>query len=80
MRYVDVQKETASIVLDTTVIVKSLLKPAKCLPRNVYDRELSTHKKCRTIMRLLKKKSYLVYFPRAGLIEVAAVLGRNSIS
>ena len=80
MRYVDAQKETASVVLDTTVIVKSLLKPAKYLPRSIYDRELSTHKKCRTIMRLLKKKSYLVYFPRAGLIEVAAVLRRNNIN
>lgn len=38
------QEEAANIVLDTIVIVKSLLKPAKHLPRNVYDRELSTHK------------------------------------
>ena len=74
------QEEITSIVLDTTVIIKSLLKPAKHLPRNIYDRELSTHKKCRTIMRLLKKKRYLVYFPRAGLVEVATVLRRNGLS
>ena len=80
MRYVDVQEGTASVVLDTTVIVKSLLKPAKHLPRNIYDRELSTHKKCRAIMRLLKKKRHFVYFPRAGLVEVATVLRRNSLS
>lgn len=74
------REEAANIVLDTTVIVKSLLKPAKHLPRNVYDRELSTHKKCRTIMRLLKKNRYFIYFPRAGLVEVVAVLRRNSLS
>ncbi len=80
MRYVGVQEGAANVVLDTTVVVKSLLKPAKHLPRSIYDRELSTHKKCRTIMKLLKKKRHLVYFPRAGLVEVATVLRRNGLS
>jgi predicted nucleic acid-binding protein len=55
------------------------LKPAKHLPYSIYERELSTHRKCRAIMSLLKKESYLVYFPRAGLVEVASALRRNDV-
>ncbi len=80
MRYVGVQEETVNVVLDTTVVVKSLLKPAKHLPYSIYERELSTHRKCKVIMSLLKKKTYPVYFPKAGLVEVASVLRRNDIN
>jgi predicted nucleic acid-binding protein len=67
------------VVLDTSVIIKSLLKPPKHLPRHIYERELETHRKCKAIMKQLKEKDYLVYFPRAGLVETAAVLRRNGI-
>ena len=40
VRYVGVQRKTANVVIDTTVAVKSLLKPARHLPHGVYERTL----------------------------------------
>lgn len=46
------------VVLDTSIIVKAVLKPGKWLPRSVYERELETHRKSRLLIRLLNEKRW----------------------
>jgi len=64
------------VVLDTSVIVKAVLKPGKWLPRSVFERELETHRKSRLLTRLLNEKGVEVLIPFAALVEVAGVLTR----
>ena len=65
------------VVLDTSVIVKSILAPRKSLPKDVYEREIETHKKCRKLIKLLDSRDFEVYIPNVALVEVASVLKRN---
>ena len=69
-----------SVVLDTSVIVKSVLKPPMHLPPHVYRREVETRGKIHAILEILESRGYIVYFPRAGIVEVAAVLKRGGLS
>jgi len=62
------------VVLDTSVIIKAVLKPGKWLPRSVYERELETHRKSRLLIRLLNEKGVEVLIPFAALVEIAGVL------
>ena len=71
---------SSSVVLDTSVIVKSILKPSMHLPRHVYRREVETRRKIHAILEILESQSYAVYFPRAGIVEVAAVLKRVGLT
>ncbi len=64
------------VVLDTSVIVKAVLKPGRWLPRDLYERELETHRKSRLLARLLREKGIEVLIPFAALVEVAGVLTR----
>jgi len=64
------------VVLDTSVIVKAVLKPGKWLPRSVYERELETHRKSRLLIRSLNEKGVELLIPFAALVEVAGVLTR----
>jgi len=64
------------VVLDTSVIVKAVLKPGKWLPRSVYERELETHRKSRLLIRLLNEKGVELLVPFAALVEIAGVLTR----
>jgi len=64
------------VVLDSSVIVKSLVKPGHWLPRHVLEREEETHVKAKTLIRLLSEKHYTVPIPYPALVEVAAVLTR----
>ena len=68
-----------SVVLDTTVVVKSVLKPPRHLPPHVYRREVETRRKIHAILEVLESRGYTVYFPRAGIVEVAAVLKRGGL-
>ncbi len=68
------------VVLDTSVIVKAILKPGRWLPRDVYERELETHRKSRLLIRLLREKGVEVFIPFAALVEVASVLARLASS
>ncbi len=68
------------VVLDTSVIVKAVLKPGKWLPRNVYEREVETHEKSRLLIRLVKEKRVEVFIPFVALVEIAGVLTRLSSS
>ena len=64
------------VVLDTSIIVKAILKPGRWLPRDTYEREIKTHEKSRLLIRLLKEKRIKVLLPFAALLEVAGVLTR----
>ena len=74
------RSSTGSVVLDTTIIVKSVLKPPAHLPPDIYKREVETREKIHAILEILERQGYTVYFPRAGIIEVAAVLKRGGLS
>ena len=63
-------------VLDTSVIIKSIFKPPKSLSSKIYKRELETHEKCRTIIRMLEESGVDVYVPRVCVVETAAVVRR----
>lgn len=63
-------------VLDTTVIVKGLLKPYQKLPAEIYERELETHRKCKFILNRLEQETFEVYIPLVCVVEVAAVFKR----
>jgi len=58
------------------VIVKAVVKPGRWLPKDIYGREVKTHKKSRLIIRLLEEKRIGVLIPFAALVEVAGVLVR----
>ncbi len=64
------------VVLDSSVIVKAIVKPGHWLPAEVYRREIETHKKARRVIELLKQKKHTVLLPSPILVEVAAVLSR----
>jgi len=68
------------VVLDTSVIVKAILKPSRWLPENNYEREVETHEKSRLLIRLVKQKRIEVFIPFVALVEVAGVLTRLASS
>jgi len=68
------------VVLDTSVIVKAVLKPGRWLPRDIYEREIETHRKSRLLIRLLKEERIEVLIPFVALVEVAGVLTRLASS
>ena len=63
-------------VLDTSVIIKSIFKPPISLSSKIYKRELETHEKCRTIIRMLEETGVNVYVPKVCVVETAAVVRR----
>ncbi|ACX72795.1 PilT protein domain protein [Methanocaldococcus vulcanius M7] len=65
------------VVLDTSVIVKSILLPRKSLPKDIYDREIKTHNKCKQLIKFLNNEGINVYLPKVALVEVASVLKRH---
>ncbi len=68
------------VVLDTSVIVKAVLKPSRWLPKNIYEREVETHEKSRLLIRLVKQKRIEVFIPFVALVEIAGVLTRLASS
>lgn len=64
------------VVLDSSVIVKSILKPGRWLPEDVYRRELETHRKAKAIVKILRSSRVAVLIPYPVLVEVAAVIAR----
>ena len=71
---------TGRVVLDTSVVAKSILAPPRYLQADIYEREMETRRKIRVILGLLEKMSSKVFFPKAGIIEVASVLKRSGMS
>jgi len=74
-----VETSTNSAVLDTSIVVKSVLEPPRILPPKVYKREVETRRKIRVILEILEARGYTVYFPRAGIVETASVLKRSGL-
>ncbi len=74
------RSSTASVVLDTSIVVKSILRPPRHLPPQVYKREVETRGKIHVILEILESRGYTIYFPRAGLVEVAAALKRGGVN
>jgi len=64
------------VVLDSSVLVKSILKPGHWLPDEIYKRELETHRKARILIKTLKSHQTTVLIPYPVLVEVAAVVAR----
>ncbi len=64
------------VVLDSSVIVKSVLKPGRWLPSEIYRRELETHYKARALIKILKSQQIRVLIPYPVLVEVVAVIAR----
>ncbi len=64
------------VVLDSSVIVKNILKPGRWLPEEVYRRELETHHKARVLVKMLKSSGATVLIPYPVIVEVAAVVSR----
>ena len=64
------------VVLDSSIIVKSIVKPGHWLPEDVYKRELETHRKARALVKTLKSTGITVLIPYPVVVEVAAVLKR----
>ena len=73
------RSSTTSLVLDTSIVAKSILKPPRHLPRHIYEREAETRRKINAILEILESHGYTVYFPRAGLVETASVLKRGGL-
>ncbi len=71
---------TNSVVLDTSVVAKSILAPPRYLRKDIYEREIKTREKIRVILRLLEERNYKVFFPKAGTVEAASVLKRSGLS
>ena len=71
---------TISVVLDTSVVAKSVLAPPMYLSRNVYERELKTRGKIRVILDVLRERNFKVFFPKSGTVEVASVLKRSGMT
>jgi predicted nucleic acid-binding protein len=70
-------KSMSKVVLDTSIIVKSILLPRKSLPKDIYEREAKTHKKCKQLIKFLNNEGIDVYLPKVALVEVASVLKRH---
>ncbi len=64
------------VVLDSSVLVKSILKPGRWLPEEVYRRELETHHKARDLVKTLKSSDTIVLIPYPVIVEIAAVISR----
>ena len=64
------------VVLDSSIIVKSILKPGRWLPEEVYKRELETHYKARTLVKTLKSNNITALIPYPVIVEVGAVIAR----
>jgi predicted nucleic acid-binding protein len=64
------------IVLDTSVIVKSIFKPLRSLSKEAYSRELETHEKCRALIKLIEERDVEIHVPKVYVVETAAVAKR----
>ncbi len=64
------------VVLDTSVIIKSIFKPPKSLSDKIYKRELGTHEKCRVLIKELEERNAEIYIPKVCIVETGAVVKR----
>ena len=64
------------IVLDTSVLIKGIFKPLHSLPKDAYSRELETHEKCKSFIKLIEENDVDVHVPKICIIETASVIKR----
>ncbi|MCE4614407.1 MAG: PIN domain-containing protein [Desulfurococcales archaeon] len=64
------------MVLDSSVIVKSVIRPVHWLPGEVYKRELETHRKAKVLIKTLESHQTIVLIPFPVLVKVVAVISR----
>jgi len=64
------------VVLDTSVLVKSIFKPLRSLPPELYSRELETHQKCVSLIKFIEENDADVLVPKISVVETAAVARR----
>ena len=50
-------------VLDSSALLKGIFKPLRSLSKEVYSRELETHRKCRKLIDLIDKREVEAYIP-----------------
>jgi len=61
-------------VLDTSTIIKSIFNPPKSLSREIYERELETHKKCRVLIKRIEERDVDIFIPKVCIVETGAVV------
>ena len=64
------------VVLDTSVLLKSIFKPLRSLSTYAYSRELETHEKCRVLIKFIEERDVEVHVPKVCVVETAAVAKR----
>jgi len=64
------------VVLDSSVLIKSIFKPLRSLSSDGYSRELETHNKCKTLIKFIEERDVEVHVPKVCIVETAAVAKR----
>jgi predicted nucleic acid-binding protein len=64
------------VVLDSSVLIKSIFKPLRSLSSDVYSRELETHEKCKILIKLIEERDVEVHVPMVCIVEIAAIAKR----
>jgi len=64
------------IVLDTSILLKSIFKPLRSLSFEAYSRELETHEKCKALIKFIEERDVEVHVPKVCVVETAAVAKR----
>lgn len=60
------------VILDTSILLKSIFKPLRSLSPEAYSRELETHEKC-------KREDAILFTDDSGMHHHAEEVGVNSI-
>jgi len=64
------------VVLDTSILLKSIFKPHRSLSFEAYSRELATHEKCKVLIKFIEERDVEVHVPKVCVVETAAVAKR----
>ena len=64
------------VVLDTSILLKSIFKPLRSLSPEAYSRELETHEKCKILIKIVEERDVEVHVPKVCVVETAAVAKR----
>ena len=64
------------VVLDTSILLKSIFKPLRSLSSEAYSRELETHEKCKVLIKFIEERDVEVHVPKVCVVETAAVAKR----
>ncbi len=65
-------------VLDTSVLIKSIFKPARSLSDENYEREMATHKKCTYIIKTIEENDMDTYIPYVCIPDLTVKKSHSS--